>query len=57
MVLAEAEHVEPHLIGERDLLDEVAHALVRADPLRTRLGADIRKGVEAKFHDRRVGRG
>ena len=31
VVLAEAEHVEPDLVGKRDLLDQVAQPLVRAD--------------------------
>ncbi len=31
VVLAEAEHVEPDLVGQFDLLDEVAQALVRTD--------------------------
>ena len=39
MVLAEAEDVEAELVGEGDLLDEVAQALGRADRAGRRRGS------------------
>ena len=36
VVFAEPEHVEPDLVGERDLLDQVAQPLARADRVRGR---------------------
>ena len=45
VVLADAEDVEADLIGQLDLLEEVAQPPCRVD-----LGADVGKGVEAKFH-------
>ncbi|ESZ01076.1 hypothetical protein X738_05595 [Mesorhizobium sp. LNHC209A00] len=49
MVFAEAEDVEPDLVGEFDLLDQVAQPLMRADGARTRLRADVGEGVETEF--------
>jgi hypothetical protein len=46
VVLADAEDVEADLLGELGLLEQVAHALLRADR-RGQLG----KRVQAKFHD------
>ena len=50
MVLAQAEHVETDLVGQLDLLDQVAQPFMRADGARTRFRADIRESVEAEFH-------
>jgi hypothetical protein len=50
-MLAEPEHIESHLIGEDDLLHEVAQALGRADaPRRGGIGAHVTEGVESDFH-------
>ncbi len=51
MVLADAEDVEPDLLGELDLLQQVAHTLVRPDRL-ARLGIDtqFRERVDAELH-------
>jgi len=53
-MLAEAEHVEPDLVGQFDLLDQVAQPLVRSDRRRVGLGAglgaDVGESVEAEFH-------
>ena len=45
VVLADGEHVEPELVGELDLLHELAHALLRRDA-RMQVG----EGGEAEFH-------
>ena len=51
VVLAEAEDVEAELVGEGDLLDEVAQALRRADRAAGGgVGADVGEGVEAELH-------
>ena len=50
MVLAEAEHVEPDLVGKLDLFDQVAQPLMRADPRPARFRADVGEGVETEFH-------
>ena len=51
VVLADAEDVEPDLVGERRLLDQVAQALRgRHRPARDRVGGELREGVEAEFH-------
>ena len=53
VVFAEAEDIEADLVGQRDLLDQVAQPLGRADPsLGRRIGADIAESVEAEFHAR-----
>ncbi len=50
-MLADAEHVEADLVGERSLLDQVAQPLRRADrPARAGVGGELREGVEAEFH-------
>ena len=51
VVLAEAEDVEADLIGQLDLLDQVAQALMRADMARGPARADVGESVEAEFHD------
>ena len=45
VVLADAEDVEPDLVGELDLLDQVAEPLARAGP-----GGEIAEAREAEFH-------
>jgi hypothetical protein len=58
MVLAEAEHVQADLVGELDLLDQVAQALLGADrPARVWVGGQLGEGVDAKFHEGRAGVG
>jgi hypothetical protein len=49
-VLAEAEHVEPDLVGQFDLFDEIAQALVRRYRAWPVVEADVGEGVEAEFH-------
>ena len=49
-MFTQPEDVEPNLIGEFDLLDQVAQPLMRADRAGARFGADIRECVEAEFH-------
>ena len=48
VVLADAEDVEADLVGELDLLDQVAQALLRA----TLAPARVRERVDADLHDR-----
>ena len=45
MVFADREHVESELVGELDLLDQLAHALLRANAR-----GEVRKGGDSKFH-------
>ena len=45
MVLADGEDVEPELLGELGLLDELAQALLGADG-----GVDVREGGDSEFH-------
>ncbi len=53
VVLADAEHVEADLVGQRRLLDQVAQALRRADrPTRAGVGRELREGVEAEFQQK-----
>ena len=47
VVLAYAENIEPNLVGQFDLLEEVAQPMCRVD-----LGAHIGESVETKFHCR-----
>ena len=50
VVLADAEDVEPDLVGELDLLDQVAQPLGGADdPARHRVGRQLREGVDAEL--------
>ena len=44
-MLADGEHVEPELIGELGLLEQVAHPLLRADAR-----AEVGEGGETEFH-------
>ena len=51
VMLAHAENIQPDLIGEFDLLNQVPQPLRRGDvPPRFRVGADIGEGIEAKLH-------
>ena len=51
VVLADAEHVEPHLLCEPDLLQQIAHPLLGADRLTgLRIGAQLRERVDAELH-------
>ncbi len=52
MTLAEPEHIEPDLVGEFDLLDQVPQSLMRADSAGTGRHADMGESVEAKLHGR-----
>ena len=49
-MLTDPVHIEPHLIGEFDLFEQIAHAL--RDHVRVGRGARIglAKGVDAQFH-------
>ena len=50
MVLPYAEHVEPDLVGELDLLEQVAEALGRSDdPPRVRVGRQLGEGVDPEL--------
>ena len=51
VVLADAEDVEPDLIGELDLLDQVAQALRGADhPPGSRVGRQLGERVDPELH-------
>ena len=49
-MLADREHVEAELVGERRLFEQVAHPLLRADAR-----AEIGERGDSKFHDHRAG--
>lgn len=49
VVLADAEHVEPHLVGELGLLDDLAQPRGGADAGRGEI--DVRERVRTEFHD------
>ena len=51
MMLADPEDVEPHLIGDRDLLHEIGEPLLRRDDraVSQRRGLDER--IDPEFHD------
>lgn len=49
-MLAETKDVQPDLVGELDLLDQVAQPLVRTDRTGTRFRADVGESVETEFH-------
>ena len=54
MVFAEREDVEPELVGEFDLLEQVLETLFRARRLAGyRIDADIGERVETEFHELR----
>ena len=51
VMLADAEDVETDLVGELDLLDEVAQTCGRIDrAARHRVGGQLGEGVEPEFH-------
>jgi hypothetical protein len=51
MVLAEAEDLEADLVGEFDLLDEVAQPLGWPDTTAAdRIGADVGEGIQSEVH-------
>jgi hypothetical protein len=51
VVLADADDVEADLVGELDLLQQVAQALARADATRRRMvGREVSEGVDADLH-------
>ena len=45
VVLADREHVQPDLLGELGLLQQIAHPLLRADA-----GAEVGEGGDSEFH-------
>jgi hypothetical protein len=55
VVLADPEHVEAHLVGERDLLDDLAQPLRR--PHAVGVQADVGEGVHPDLHAATVRRG
>ena len=52
MVLSDPENVEPHLVGELDLLHEVAETLLRVDLTVAR----VREREDADLHGRVLAR-
>ena len=53
MVLAQPEHVEAQLVGQLDLFQQVADALLgRDEAAGARVGRALGEGVEAKFEGR-----
>ena len=46
VVLADREHIQPELVGELGLLEQVAHPLLGADAR-----GEVREGGKSKFHD------
>ena len=55
VVLADAEDVEADLVGELDLLDEVAQALLGLTSAGRRVGGQLAEGVDADLHASTVG--
>lgn len=52
MVLADAEGIEPDLIRQRDLLEQVAQALPgAARAARVRVRPDLRERIDADLHE------
>ena len=52
VMLADAEDVEPDLVGQLDLLDQVAQPLLGADHVPgPRVGRQLREGVDPDLHD------
>ena len=49
-MLAQPKHVEADLVGQLDLLDQVAQPLMRADGAWAWFRADVGEGVETEFH-------
>ena len=55
MVFAHAEDVEPDLVGEHDLLEQVAHPLLLAYEMAgARVGEAVAEGRDAELHHHRV---
>ena len=51
VVLADAEDVEPELIRELDLLEQIGQPLLLRDrPARLRIGRAVGERIEAKLH-------
>ncbi len=50
VVLADAEHVQPDLVGEHDLLDELPDPRPGVGPARERVRDQLAEGVEAELH-------
>jgi hypothetical protein len=51
VMFAEAEHVQADLIGQLDLLDEIAQALRRGDPIfGDSIFRQLAEGIDTKFH-------
>src|SRR5918993_2750157 len=51
MVFADAEHIETHLIGQLNLLEQVPHALIRSNHLPTaRVRCSLDEAVNADLH-------
>ncbi len=56
-MLAEAEDIEPDLVGEHDFLDQVAHPLPGIDlAAACRIVARLAEAVDAEFHRMRRAR-
>jgi hypothetical protein len=55
VVLAHADEVEPHLVGEHGLVDEVAEDLRVRQQAAVGAGRDVAEGVEAELDGRRGG--
>lgn len=50
-MLADPEDLEPNLVGELDLFDQVAEPLCRTDrPTAGWIGCGLREGVDAELH-------
>ncbi len=49
MVLADAEEVDAHLVGEHRFLDHVANDLRMAEQRAAAIAGDVAKGLEAEF--------
>jgi hypothetical protein len=55
VVLADAEDVEAHLVGQLDLLEQVVETLPGTDGgARSRVRRQLGEGVETKFHGLRL---
>ena len=50
VMLADAEHVEPELIGELDLLEQIGESLLRAHQMPGGIRCALGEGVDPDFH-------
>jgi len=51
-MLADAEDVEPHLVGELDLFQQIPQSLILSDQMaRAGIPRALRERVDAEFHD------